>query len=359
LRAAFTRCPSRRFSTYWTHISQPAQAAEGLIVQRTAEKIAIEGASQFFENLLDKVTSLEELDRPHPLSSKLAIASVKRYLVEDRFRIKLADLVHDETEKVYSLLTGETFEISPNYSFPIVFSRMEKYEASLEILMSILVTGTYWGRSNQAGIWAKSLQRVLDSENRGGGSVAILNSTLYPALLLHYATGISCLAGNKYETLKIMFSVSRKERDRRDAIFSIRPGEVINSDALNQHLDQRNYVPISDRMRDILREPLREIVPDDVEYEDLFDRFEYLRALIDLDNGMNVSAQRYDRAPIGRFGWRNRHYGNHVSSIFAAEIQNQAHEWPPLKVGYFGNDTARLAAVKTAFDAQISSLYWG
>jgi hypothetical protein len=39
--------------------------------------IPIQDAETFFTDLADKVSALEEYSRPHPLSSKLAIATVK------------------------------------------------------------------------------------------------------------------------------------------------------------------------------------------------------------------------------------------------------------------------------------------
>ncbi len=40
-----------------------------------------------------KVDSIEQFSQPHPLSIESAVASLKRYLSEPRYRIQLADLM--------------------------------------------------------------------------------------------------------------------------------------------------------------------------------------------------------------------------------------------------------------------------
>ena len=61
LRRVFERCGSRRYPTYWTTISKPTTAAQGLIDLRNAQAIAIAGADEFFPALLEKVEAMEEI----------------------------------------------------------------------------------------------------------------------------------------------------------------------------------------------------------------------------------------------------------------------------------------------------------
>lgn len=98
LRNAMFRAPSRRFAAYWTVRGCPGQAAQRLIDHRGAQVVKIQDADTFFKSLHGHVQSLEEFSRPHPLSSESAVASLKRYMGETRFRIQLTDLVIDEVE---------------------------------------------------------------------------------------------------------------------------------------------------------------------------------------------------------------------------------------------------------------------
>ena len=80
LRAAIERCPNRRFTTYWCSKGSLNGQAERLARLRKAEVLSIQSADEFFGELYEKIISLESLSANHPLSSKLAAATVKRYV---------------------------------------------------------------------------------------------------------------------------------------------------------------------------------------------------------------------------------------------------------------------------------------
>ncbi|HVY68634.1 MAG TPA: SIR2 family protein [Verrucomicrobiae bacterium] len=109
LRTAMEKAVSRRFSMYWTTRSPVSDNVQQLVARRSAEIIQIHDANQFFESLREKVHALEDLAGPHPMSPKMAVATVKDYLVDPAKRIKLHDLVHEETEKLYAELNEKAF----------------------------------------------------------------------------------------------------------------------------------------------------------------------------------------------------------------------------------------------------------
>jgi hypothetical protein len=98
LRTALERCSSRRFTTYWATRSALVGTAERLASHRRAEVIEIAGADEFFSGLREKVQALEDMNAPHPLSAKMAVAMMKRYLVDPSAHIKLHDLILGETQ---------------------------------------------------------------------------------------------------------------------------------------------------------------------------------------------------------------------------------------------------------------------
>ena len=75
LRTAVERCRGHRFTTYWVTRGEPAEAAKRLITLRRGVVITARDADAFFVALAEKVTALEEMNRPHPLSAKVAIAA--------------------------------------------------------------------------------------------------------------------------------------------------------------------------------------------------------------------------------------------------------------------------------------------
>ena len=89
LRAAFERRHSRRFSIYWVSRGEPTEEARRLIDLCQARSIRSEGADSFFPALAEKVRALRDLESSDPLPPVVAAATVKRYLADDRFRIRL------------------------------------------------------------------------------------------------------------------------------------------------------------------------------------------------------------------------------------------------------------------------------
>src|SRR5690606_15175250 len=80
LREAILRCPSRRFTTYWTTLGELAEEAKVLATHRQALILRISSADSFFQELAETVTALEDLDKPNPLTTAVAVATLKRLL---------------------------------------------------------------------------------------------------------------------------------------------------------------------------------------------------------------------------------------------------------------------------------------
>ena len=70
LRQAILRCPTRRYSTFWTRRGEPLTEAAELIQSRKAEEIQITSADDFFERLADAVQSLRNSNARIPYRSK-------------------------------------------------------------------------------------------------------------------------------------------------------------------------------------------------------------------------------------------------------------------------------------------------
>src|SRR5882724_11504800 len=117
LRSAIERAPNRRFTTSWCVRGDPSDSAKSLIAFRRAAVLKIASADSFFENLKEKVFSLRELSREHPLSGELAVQAVKRYLPNPQEEIRLHDLVMEEVAKVVAGC------VSANFSFNTAFSQ--------------------------------------------------------------------------------------------------------------------------------------------------------------------------------------------------------------------------------------------
>jgi hypothetical protein len=129
------------------------------------------------------------------------------------------------------------------------------------------------------------------------------------------------------------------------------PYSVIERDFARQlpGMDGR-FTPVSDHLLEVLKEEMHTYIPSETTYEETFDWFEYLRALLHWDApGDSWST------PIGRFGWSLRR------SDFlkeASDPEGGATSRVPdlLNAGLFGGELARFKTAKASLDAWISQV---
>ena len=186
LRAALERAPSRRFTTYWSVRGQPGNEAQQLIDHRRAQVIRIKDADDFFGNVQQYVESIEAYSRPHPLSTEAAVASLKRYIPEPRYRIQLSDLVNDSVERVVEMISGEAFSVDGlRPTTESVTARVRHYEAACSTLLSMATIRGLLGRGGAlfavAGGAGTSWFNRTERRQRSVASVATISSNA-PAL---------------------------------------------------------------------------------------------------------------------------------------------------------------------------------
>lgn len=359
LRNAILRCKNRRFPTYWLAKGMLTEEAQRIIQHRRAEVILIDNADQFFTEFLENVDSLMEFERPHPLSVPLAIATVKRYLAEEKQYIRLHDLVTDEIERVYNELSSDCFKTEAVEINKDAFQqRMREYEELIEILTGMLTTLAYFDRGNNAYLLTKAIERIVQSQNRSGYTI-LIDLQHYPALLLAYAAGIGALVKENYNHLAaiLLKPEYRDLRERSPAIKVLNVSRVFKYS--RKHVPrpnaEREYTPANNHIFDVLREPLRSYLPEDEKYEEFFDVFEYLLGLVYVDNENDVDTIW---GPVGRFGWQY-HRGHWESSPIQRFIQEglkQGENWGLLKAGFFDCSVARFKVCFEGYEGFVKEI---
>ncbi len=358
LRSAIERCPNRRFTTYWAARKEPKGLAKDLFERRGGVFIQIRDADSFFKELAEKVFALQELDRPHPLSAKVAVVSLKKYLVEDRYRIRLRDLVMQEIEKVYGELSSDLFSSSMPYSPEAFTKRVQNYESFIEILVAMMFAGCYWGERSHEYLWIDTLERVASvHEPKMGVSCPTIwrKLSLYPALVLLYAGGIAALASGRYDTfadLLIQPQVKELERSKPPAL-ALYAWSVMDKEVAEELLGRgKRHTPLSDYLHEKLREPLLDFLPQEDRYTRCFDRFEYLLALVHGD--LYEKQLRQFWSPIGSFGWRRE-----IINEITIESSEAGEDWILLKTGLFNGSGERFQVVQAAFHDQLAKSNMG
>jgi hypothetical protein len=158
---------------------------------------------------------------------------------------------------------------------------------------------------------------------------------VYPAVLMLYAGGIAAIAGGQYGTLFDLLN-KPKVRDQGRSEDLVRGlFEELGSDVFKIIPGLENMkIARSERLYRVLREPLREILPDDVAYERTFDRFEAVQSF--------WSADTTSWAMPGAFMYR---YDNFKERSVLTEIINEhksaGNEWLLFKIGFFGGKPER------------------
>ena len=304
LRNAIFRCPNRRFTTFWLSKGELIEEAKKIIDHRKAEVILIDSADQIFSEIIEKVTSLRELNQSRPISTNVAVSTIKRYIVDPQNRIRLHDLIQEETERVNEELESDRFETDLKFTKELFQQRMRQYESLVECLSAMLAALSFYDIGENRDLLRASLER-LAHKPRQKGSIVLINLQLYPALLVLYAAGISALSAKRFNNLAAIMLEPRYRDSLNDddtiAIEKLHVYSVFDEDAdklVPRENAEPDYTAANNYLFDVLRNVLRSYIPDDIKYEGAFDTFENLLSLVHRD----LVGQSW--SPIGRYAWR-------------------------------------------------------
>ena len=208
LRAALERCKGHRFTTYWVSRSEPNDIAKPLIVLRRAAILSTSGADSFFPQLTEKVISLDDLTQPHPMTAKVAVATLKRYIVEDKHAIRLHDLIIvEETEQSRQAVFAPEFLKTISLIQPDSLARwLKECEARMDTLLHLYIHGCRWGKPEHHNLWIRCLARLGSITQADFNNAGRSDLIYYPALLLLYGGGVAAVAANDYALLNGLLS---------------------------------------------------------------------------------------------------------------------------------------------------------
>ena len=132
-----------------------------------------------------------------------------------------------------------------------------------------------------------------------------------------YGMGLGAAANSNYRFLKALFDYKIRADPFKP---EQRTAETLHNLAVLERDHQkflpgkeRDHTPLSDHLFEILREPLRQYLPDDAVYAATFDWLEYLICLAHIDQHVTRTQLREEKsknpdfylwAPAGRFCWK-------------------------------------------------------
>ena len=305
LRNLLLRSAARRYALYWTTRRPLEGEAKRLCEFRGGRIVTIKDADTFFRRLLEKVEALAAIQQPHPLSAKLAVTTLKKYLAEDKYRIVLEDLVLGEVERAFAVFRGPRFpgQVHDSSLKDAFRNQLRGYETEAEVVLHLSATLGWYGDQKYGGLLSRALERWGEID-RTGGQEALVQLRRYPALLLAYAGGIASVGARRYGHLRTILRDPKilGLQGMQPLLASLYPTTVLDEakaflprpDADREHTAGSNHV------FETLRPILKTNIPSDIAYERAFDIFEFLLGLTYVALKLNNRGW----APVGCFGWR-------------------------------------------------------
>ena len=306
--------------------------------------IDIEDADKFFGTVQEKVASIDQFSQPDlriPLSTESAVASLKRYLPEPRYEIRLSDLIEESVERVVESVSTPLFDVdSPDPDTETVTARVRAYEAACSTLLAMAATGGRWAEEAHYDTWRRTLERMTTLSHLSG-KLMWLGLQRYPATLVLYALGLGALSSNRLHFLGHMLStvVPHPHPETKTVTQLLPPhcmfkgiGNALKAMQLLEGMENR-HTPFNDWIQATMRQYTGNTTFNSEHYDLMFDKLEILMALSYVYHEKKTEGWYW--APLGsfvhRFITRERILREIEGSV--ATLQNDS---PFVRGGIFG-----------------------
>lgn len=336
--------PSRLFPTYWTHRSAPRGMAADLIAARGAQPIRIDSASAFFRQLREDVASLGASVAQPSLDAAAVYEAVKRYVAEDRHRIQLEDLVRRTTKETLAALPDHQYQGGGSTGPTATPERLRVYEAVTERLRAAVVAGCRWGSPEHRHLWSTVITQLAALPGEENVYRSRPDRRLYPAALTMHAGGIAAVAGSRYDHLAELLlrgkaRVTGGDRQTGPALLGLKLTDVLHEAEIAQLGDTANRVyAFQSYLRETLRPSFASLVVRERDFDEWFDRFEYLAMLayarLNRELSGKLWAPRAGMMLRGRYGDQER---REVVGALLEEAGAQDDDWGAVRAGLFGS----------------------
>jgi hypothetical protein len=368
LREAMERCKSRRYSTYWADPIELKGRGQTLLRSREAQFLHIESSDKFFCDLRDKIQAMQAMTAPHPLTVPVAVATIKKLLVDKSAEIRLSDFVTEEARRLVDWMDSpETVKMTDSVTNTNVKEIVRQYDTRCEILLNLLATGCYWGDESKIDLWVKILNWIAESADRKGPGND--NIRIYPLLQLVYGTGVAAVANNKLSTLHgILVQAGHSDYSGKHIALCMNC-HVSHSGVLHEFWPtitgktddaktQGNQY-LQSRLRDVFHAN----IPSENAYVKAFDRFEYYLGLVHSyfrKFEMESLSDNYTWGPWGCFSWRHRIWGSPAGQwlpdVVQDELTQQGERWPLLRTNFFDGSLEKGKVAVSNYNAFIKRI---
>lgn len=289
----------------------------------------------------------------------------KEYLSDTRYTIKLDDMVIQHIRDILLLTSEDNFAVQ-GADWPIeeFTRRLKEYEHIVDDLLRVSSCIAFWGTRAHSPVVRRALTRLTDRLDSKTGLTVWNELRWYPVMLLLYSTGISALAAEKYDNLASILltriGASRSYDAPSELVLAI--GKTILELNRTKAFEQlpgheRQYVPRSEYLFKLLQPMLDDLLFLGRDYENHFDRFEVLLALVYADLGKQHQRPHF-WCPLGRFAWKFENTHTNPVKELMDEAEREKDSWGPIKAGLFSEDYSHFKDVTDNFLDVLSRLGW-
>ncbi len=287
---------------------------------------------------------------------------VKEYLSDRKHRIALDDLVMRELRTAQQRLGEENFSVQgSNITKQDFADRLLKYENASSDLLKVSALLGRWAEDDQQAVIRQIVNAIAGQIESKGGLTLWLSLRYYPMLLVMYAAGMSAIHGENYRSLKTLFTTPVQNQRRGDTTAVVQATteamlDVSRMDAFKFLPDfERKYTPQSEYLFTRMQPTVEDLLFLGNRYEDCFDRFEILYALVFAD----LSNTGWGHP--GRFAWKYRSRGRSDDPYTALveEAKGEGDNWAPLRAGFFRGSHDHFAVVAERYRTELlDKLSW-
>jgi len=278
------------------------------------------------------------------------LAEIKRIVADATAGPALSDLGNAEAGRLIEALNFDEFASHATAANEAVLARLDRYVSLTADLARAMALGARWSADTVRPIWPALIERVVASVDRTQAQTVWADLSLYPGVLLLYASGIGALLGSRYDNLRAVLVEPRLRygsEDRRAAEL-LHPAAVLDDRRARGFGLPNTFAPVSDRLASDLRPLLIDLVPDDGAFNRQFDQFEYLLGLVYVD----ITTSTW--GPTGRFVTNQTAAA--ADRVVEAEAREAGESWPLLAAGAFGGSSERLEASLTRWRGHIDTV---
>jgi hypothetical protein len=261
-------------------------------------------------------------------------ARAKELLGNEVDRIKLHELVVQETRSVLAAISTDTFKVQGKWSEEEFADRISKYNEAIETLQAVQMLLGFWGTESHRDILVLPAKRIGEQVTIASGLRVWLGLRWYPVLVLTYACGLGAVAAQRYWNLRFLLHASLPDQRQRfggtkavvQSLYEDFRGIEIGDAFKTLPGHERQYVPVSEYLFKELQPLADDVLFLGADYEHIFDRVEMLISLecAHIEGGWG---------PIGRFGWK--HSSPRISTspldTLIAEAEAGGNGWGPIK----------------------------